>query len=262
MPGPYVSTTPTTESPEAKAIRLLTRQLKELGDHICFLNDDQHHDFKAWRDTTRGYLERFLGKDNHHSTRFRDTRFHGPSYLRSDFPGVSQGPSRREIEERVEAFQKGCATASATLLAAIKHVDDFGVYEEPAEAAPKRKAEVGSGGIHFSAPMNIQNFAIAGRDQTIGHIGNKTGIDLKEIADLLKQSLDITPRQLNDAVKGLEVLGAEEQKPPEKKDWKSILTYGQLVLGVMGKAADLGHKLVPYTAHIMALVEAAKHALK
>jgi hypothetical protein len=129
------------ESTQQKAIRLLTRQLKELGAHICGLNDDQHHDFKAWRDTTREVLERYLGKESHHTTRFRDTRFHGPSYVRSDYPGVPQGPSRREIDDQVHAFQKGCATASATLQAAIKHVDDFGVYEEPAKAVPaKRRA--------------------------------------------------------------------------------------------------------------------------
>ncbi len=39
------------ESAKQKAIRLLTRQLKEIGTHICALNDAQHHDFKAWRDT-------------------------------------------------------------------------------------------------------------------------------------------------------------------------------------------------------------------
>jgi len=38
------------ETPEQRAIRLLTVQLKEIGAHICGLNDDQHHEFKAWRD--------------------------------------------------------------------------------------------------------------------------------------------------------------------------------------------------------------------
>jgi hypothetical protein len=248
------------ESTKQKAIRLLTRQLKEVGTHICGLNDDQHHDFKAWRDTTREVLERYLGKESHHTTRFRDTRFHGPSYLRSDYPGVPQGPSRREIGEQVQAFQKGCATASATLLAAIKHVDDFGVYEEPAKAVPA-KGRGATGGVHFNAPLNVQNLAIAADSaiQKIGSMGDQTNVSLKEIATLLPQSLDLTPRQVQDALKGIEVLGAETQKPAEKRDWKLILTYGQLVMETVGKASDLARKLAPYTPHIVALIEAAKH---
>jgi hypothetical protein len=181
------------ESAKQKAIRLLTRQLKELGTHICGLNDDQHHDFKAWRDTTREVLERYLGKESHHTARFRDTRFHGPSYLRSDYPGVSQGPSQREIQEQSQAFQKGCATAIATLQAAIKHVDDFGVYEEPDRAAAKGRS--GRGGVHFNAPLNVQNLAIAADSavQRISHLGNKTGANLKEISDLLRRARTSLP---------------------------------------------------------------------
>ena len=251
------------ESPQQKAIRLLTRQLKELGTHICGLNDDQHHDFKAWRDTTREVLERYLGKESHHSTRFRDTRFHGPSYLRSDYPGVAQGPSQREIQEQAQAFQKGCATATATLMAAIKHVDDFGVYEEPARATPT-KGRGKSGGVHFNAPLNVQNLAIAADSavQRISHLGNKTGADLKEVADLLQQSQDLTPRQVKQGVADIEALAVEVEKPEEKRNWKAVLDCGQRVLELAGKAVDLGTKLGPHLPSVVALVENARHFLK
>ena len=250
------------ETPEQRAIRLLTVQLKEIGMHICGLTD-QHPDFKAWRDTTRGYLERFLGKENHHATRFVSTRFYGPSYLMSDYPGVPQGPSAREIGEQAQAFQKGCATATATLKAAIKEIEEFGLHEEQPRPGPVRRGRAASGGVSqtFNAPVSIHNLAIAADSaiQKIGNMGDQTNLSLREIASLLPQSLDLTPRQVQDVLKGIEVLGAETQKPVEKRDWKSILTSGQLVMDTVGKASDLAHKLAPYTPHIIALIEAAKH---
>jgi hypothetical protein len=251
------------ETAQERAIRLLKVQLKEIGTHICGLNDDQHHDFKAWRDTTRGYLERFLGKEDHHATRFVGTRFHGPSYLRSDYPGVPQGPSRREIEEQAQAFQTGCATATATLKAAIGEIEEFGLHEEQPSSGPATRGRAASGGVSqtFNAPVSIHNLAIAADSaiQKIGDMGDQTNVSLREIAALLPQSLDLTPRQVQDALKGIEVLGAETQKPVEKRDWKSILTSGQLIMDTVGKASDLAHKLAPYTPHIIALIEASKH---
>jgi len=64
---------------------------------------------------------------------------------------------------------------------------------------------------------------------------------------------------LNEALQGIDALIAETRKPEGKRDWKSVLTYGQLVLETVGKASDLANKLAPYTPHIVALVETAKH---
>jgi hypothetical protein len=251
------------ENAKQKAIRLLTRQLKEIGTHICGLNDDQHHDFKAWRDTTREVLERYLGKESHHTTRFRDTRFRGPSYLKSDYPGVSQGPSQREIQEQAQAFQRGCATATATLQAAIKHVDDFGVYEEAARAA-SAKGRSGSGGVHFNAPLNVQNLAIAADSaaQRISHLGDKTGGDLKEISDLLQKSQDLSPNQVRQGVADVEALAVEVEKPEDKRNWKAVLDCGLRVLEFASKAVDLGAKLGPHLPSVVAVVDKAKHYLK
>jgi hypothetical protein len=249
------------ETPEERAIRLLSIQLKEIGTHICGLNDDQHHDFKAWRDTTRGYLERFLGKENHHTTRFRDTRFHGPTYLRSDYPGVPQGPSQREVQEQAQAFQKGCATATATLQAAIKEIQEFGPHVEQPQPVPAGGRRGTGGGVtqtFINAHVN-QAIATDGATQLVERVGDEIGSSLKEIGELLKQSDSITARQLNEALQGIQALTVETQKPAEKRDWKSILTYGQLVMETVGKASDLAHKLAAYTPHIVALIEAAKH---
>ena len=247
------------ETPEQRAIRLLTVQLKEIGTHICGLNDDQHHDFKAWRDTTRGYLERFLGEENHHPTRFVSTRFHGPSYLRSDYPGVSQGPSAREIGEQAQAFQKGCATAAATLKAAIKEIEEFGLHvQQPQPAPPARRGRAPSGGGVSQTFINSRvNQALAADNATqkVEHIGDEVGPSLEEVAALLKQSDSISARQLNEALQGIEVLIAETRKPEGKRDWKSILTYGQLVTETAGKAVDLGTKLGPHLPAVVALMD-------
>jgi hypothetical protein len=63
------------ERPDQKAIRLLNRQLGELQQTIRSLNNSDNPKFKAWRDSTRGVLERFLGKESHHTSRFVSTRF-------------------------------------------------------------------------------------------------------------------------------------------------------------------------------------------
>jgi len=54
------------ESPDQKAIRLLNRQLGELQQTIRSLNNTDNRKFKAWRDSTRSILERFLGKESHY----------------------------------------------------------------------------------------------------------------------------------------------------------------------------------------------------
>jgi hypothetical protein len=41
-----------------------------------------------------------------------------------------------------------------------------------------------------------------------------------------------------------------------------VLDYGQKILDVAGKAADLGTKLAPYTPAILTLMDQAKHFLK
>ena len=246
------------ESPERKAIRLLNRQLGQLQTIRGFNND--HPDFKTWRDTTREILERYLGKASHHTTRFRDTRFYGPSYLRSDYPGIRHPPEGHEGRVQAEAFQKGCATADASLRAAIKHVEDFGVHVEEPKSVPAGRG----GGVNFHAPVTVENLAIAADSaiQRIRHVGNKTGADLKEISDLLQQSQDLTPRQVRQGVVDIEALAVEAEKPEEKRNWKAVLERGQAILELASKAVDLGEKLAPYTPAILTLMDQARHYIR
>jgi len=248
------------ESAQQKAVRLLTRQLGQLQTVRGF--EVKHPEFKAWRDSTREILERFLGKESHHTTRFRDTRFYGPSYLRSDYPGVRQPPEGYEERIQAQAFKEGCETADASLRAAIKHVEDFGIYEEQAKPGPAKMGR--SGGVSFHAPVTVANLAIASDSavQEIGHVGDKAGADLKEIAELLNDSQDLTPRQLKQGVSDIEALAVEAKKPEDKRNWKAVLERGQAVLDVAAKAVDLGAKLAPHTATIIALMDQAKHYIK
>lgn len=264
MPGPYVSTTPTTESPEAKAIRLLNRQLGQLQT-IRGLNY-KHAEFKAWRDTTMSILERSLGPTSQHTIRFRDTRFLGPSYI---LPFGSPAPPPDYISpEDAAAFKRGCETTEASLKAAIDEISEFGLYTGEGVAPPTtgRGRSRSAGGVsqHFSAnTMHVtQAVATDSAVQRIGHLGNKTGVDLKEISNLLQQSQDLSPNQVKQGVADVEALAIEVEKPEEKRNWKAVLEYGQRVLELAGKAVDLGTKLGPHLPAVVALMEAAKHALK
>ncbi len=162
------------ESSDEKAIRLLKRQLEELQTVRSLNYKDPN--FKAWRDTTTRVLQMFLGPESPHLMRFRDTRFFGPS---SRVPyGVPVNPDYISPRD-VIAFQKACATTDASLRAAIKDVEDFGVYVEQAKPAPTGRGKGGSGGVSqaFHAPVTIHNQAIAADSaiQTIGHVGGHDG---------------------------------------------------------------------------------------
>jgi hypothetical protein len=119
----------------------LNRQLEELQT-IRALNFSNPK-FKAWRDSTRGVLERFLGKDNHHTSRFANTYF--SSMIISTNPFAIRPPPGYVSPEDLRVFQEGCATAEETLKAAIREIDDLGVYEEQPKPAPARKGRSGNG---------------------------------------------------------------------------------------------------------------------
>lgn len=233
------------EEPQQKAMRLLKRQLAELRDKIRGLNYE-HAEFKAWRDTTRTILERFLGPESHHTTRFRDTRF--ISMLVEPFDGDEEF-SQAVSTNNGMAFRAGCETADASLKAAIDEVAEFGVYVEEAKPAPAGRDRGRSGGVSqtFHGPVTFHAQAIAADSaiQKIGHMGDATGTSLKEIAALLQRSEDLTPRQVKQGLAGIEALAVEVEKPEGRRNWKAVLAYGQAVLDVAGKATDLGRSLRP-----------------
>ena len=139
-------------------------------------------------------------------------------------------------------FQTGCETADASLRAAIKHLEDFGVYVEEAEPAGMGRAKSGGGvSQNFHGPVSLnQAIATGNAVQRIGQVGNKAGADLKEIADLLQQSQDLSPNQVRQGIGSSKFLSGQVELPEEKRNWKSVLERRQRVLELAGKAVDLG----------------------
>ncbi len=246
------------ESPDKKAIRLLNRQLGELQS-IRGLNAENPL-FTAWYDTTKTALDRFLGPDSHHTRTFGSIMFLDFQLTVTPFGGTAP-PSSYVSPEDLRIFREGCNTADATLRAAIRHVEDYGVYAEEPRPKPapagRRKGGVSQ---NFHGPVQLnQAIATDSAVQRVGHVGNETGIDLKELSDLLQQSQDLTPRQVRQGVADIEALADEVEKPEEKRNWRSVLECGQRVLELAGKAVDLGTKLGPHLPAVVALIEKARH---
>jgi hypothetical protein len=252
------------ETPEQKAIRLLKRQLDELQT-IRDLSY-QRAEFKAWRDTTRGVLERYLGKENHHTSRFANTRF--LSQVINTAPWGGTPPQGYVSNEDRHEFREGCSTAEQTLKAAIREIEDFGVYEGPPKpASTNRRNRGGNGGVTqtFNAPVSIHNLAVAADNavQRIGHMGDdKTGASLKEIAELLQQSEELSRREVKEGLTHIQAMAVEVAKPEANRNWKAVLTSGQAILDITNKATDLAKKIAPYTPAILSLVDQAKHWIK
>jgi hypothetical protein len=187
------------ESGQDKAVRLLNEQLTELQS-IRGLNGEDPS-FTAWHDTTMSLLKRFLSPTSPHLERFVDIPFLSQIYPAP--PGHERG-----------IFVAGCKTADATIRAVLKEIENFGVYI--GQTTPGVAGKGRSGSLHqtFNAPVSMnQAIATDNAIQKIGQVGDKIGASLKEIADLLQQSQDLTPRQVNEGLAGIEVLASEQRKP-------------------------------------------------
>jgi hypothetical protein len=244
-PTEYFVPTP-LESLDQKAVRLLNEQLKELESVRGLSSDDPQ--FKAWRNTTVSLLKRVLAPTSPHLESFLDIGFE--TYVYPASPGHEH-----------QRFVDGCRTAEASPRAVVKEIENFGIHVEQHGT----KAAAAQGGVHqtFHGPVTIQNQALATDNaiQKIGHVGNATGVSLREIADVFKESEELTQRQVREGLAGIEALAVEVQKPEAKRNWKSVLDCGQVVLAIVDKATDLAHKLAPHTQTIVSLVQSAKHAL-
>lgn len=163
------------ESPDQKAVRLLKRQLEELQT-IRGLNY-KHAEFKAWRDSTRSILDRYLGPEEHLSTRFRNLMFFGQTII-VPYGGLAPPPGYISPED-AEAFRNACETSDATLRAAMRHIEDFGLYVEQPKSAPAGRGRTRTSGVSqsFTGPVHLsQAIATDSAVQRVGHVGNKTGV--------------------------------------------------------------------------------------
>jgi hypothetical protein len=244
-----------SESLQEKAIRVLSRQLEELQQSIRLLNGGDPK-FKAWHDTTLSLLKRLLGKENTHTLRLRNTKFFSmvePGYVGAD---------------SMQEFHGGCYTAEETLKAAIREIEDFGVYEDlPKQPSSNDKSRGGNGGgitQTFNAPVSIHNMAIAADNaiQKIEHMGDNTGASLKEIAALLQQSEELSLREMKEGLANIEAVALEVTKPEAQRNWSAIFERGEGILRLADKATDLAKKLAPYTPAVVTWIEQAKHWMK
>jgi hypothetical protein len=254
----------TTDGTEdIKAIRLLNQQLGEL-QNVRGLNYKEPL-FEAWRDTTKAYLERFLPPDNPHIKTFQNLNF--MSHVINTVPwGSYPRPSGYISPADQQCFLGSCNTAEATIKAVLRYIEEFGVYVGPSgERGGKGKSRtVSHGGVqqNFYGSVEIKNQAIATDNaiQRIGQMGDM-GASLKEIAELFQQSEDLTKREIKEGLRQIEVLASEIQKPPDRRNWESMLESGEKVLAIAGKAADLAHNLAPHIHWVAGLVEKAKRLL-
>jgi hypothetical protein len=135
------------ESPEAKAIRLLNRQLGELQT-VRTLNAENPL-FTPWYDATKTALDRFLGPDSHHTKTFSNIMFLDFPTLTSDLPfggmqfGGMEPPPGHVSSEDLRVFREGCSSADATLRAAIRHVEDYGVSTS-GKRSPRQRGGAGA----------------------------------------------------------------------------------------------------------------------
>jgi hypothetical protein len=147
------------ESTNEKAIRLLKRQLEELGTVRALSYKDPR--FKSWRDTTTRVLERFLGPTSPHTIRVRDTHF--VTLIIRTNPWGGGMPDNYISPEDAQQFQDACEVVEASLKAAIQDVEDFGVHVEQPQSATRRGGRGRSGGVRqtFHGPVTFHNQAIA-----------------------------------------------------------------------------------------------------
>jgi hypothetical protein len=250
------------EEYQQKAIRLLSRCLHELK--VVRVTNYKSPMFKAWHDTTSSVLETFLGPHSPYTNRFRSTRF--LSMTVEPFDGDFEFSDAVSTTDGM-TFRSACDTTEASLKAAIRHVEDFGAYiEEEVKPVPLSTRKSGSGGVTqtFHGPVTIHAQAIATDSaiQKIGHMGDATGASLKEIANLLQRSEDLTQKQVKEGLAGIEALAVEVEKPEGQRNWKAVIDYGQKVLDIAGRATDLGIKLAPFTPAIIAHMENAGRFIK
>ena len=173
-----------------------------------------------------------------------------------DYPGarVPRGPGREDLEK----FASDAEVADACLKGAIERIRVFGVArDEPEPAKPARGRSRGSLTQHFHGPVN-QAVAMDSATQNVGHIG-PSGSTVDEVVRLLRESEELTKREVGEAARAAEQLNAEVQKPDEGRNWKSVAEWGNTLLGIAGKATDLTEKLTSHMPWIAQLVEQARH---
>lgn len=149
--------------------------------------------------------------------------------------------------------------AEGSIKGAIEEVRNFGIHYEEGRSRPSAKRAGFQQNFHGPVKIYSQAIATDNAIQNIGQMGS-TGATLKEIAALIDQSLDLTGRQRMEGLKAIEVIASEQQKPETRRDWKSIVDWGDKLLAISDHATDMAARLSSHLPAITALVhEAMRH---
>lgn len=248
---------------ESAAMNLLNDQLNKLMQVRSL--DAQHPDFTIWHDTVKDLFQRFLRPDSPHFNRFKNLSFKGPPVMRLDFPSSRHryGITGEEAHSAEDAakFLRDCGIAEGCIKGAMDTIRNFGIHSEGVDG---RNVPQKGGGVQqtFHGPVTFHSQAIA-TDKAVQNIGNmgSEGASLKEIAALLRESMELRGREVQEGLKAVEEIAAEIQKPKERRNWRSLIDGGEKLLGIATKATDLTVRLAPYLAHITALVHEASSKL-
>ena len=92
--------------------------------------------------------------------------------------------------------------------------------------------------------------------QTVGHVG-PTGSSFDEIARLLHESEELTPRQVKEAAGAVEQLNVEVRKEHGTRNWRQIAEWGTTLLNIAHTATDLSTKLASHLPTVTSLIEEA-----
>ena len=243
----------------SNAIRLLQQQLQRLS----LIGNHRDPQFTAWQDATTSLLQKFLTPDSPHLRTFSRIKYRAQTQARR-LPYGYRGPipTAHDVNPAdIEAFNRGRDIAMACIKSVIEELHNFGIQSKMGAHLPPPQQARGFQQI-FKGPVTIQNQAVATDNaiQNIGQMGT-TGSDLKQIADLLKQSMELNGREQSEGLHAIEVIASEIKKPESTRDWKSIFDWGEKLTGIASKATDLAVKLAPYMPAVVRFVEEAAKRL-
>jgi hypothetical protein len=234
-----------------RAVELFKEQLAALGSvrHLHGITPE----FAKWKDSTNALFMKYL-PTSPHFIRFSRIQF-GLSRRRS-FSGRGNPPP-----QTMQAYyQRGCDAAEQSIKGAIEDIERFDV-ESSTQPSTSQRA-----GLHISAnaPITINsNLAVAmdNATQNVRQVTTQEGAQLEEITALLKQSSELTGRQMLEAVGAIDAIAVEMRKPKSGWNWHTILDNTSKLSAVMTLATDISARLAPHLQWIVGLVEQGKQIL-
>ena len=244
------------ETDQEKAIRLLRQQIDRINTIPDFLDGRM----LGWFDTTKNLLTKFLGRESNTVKMFDHVSWAPKTKqtLTSDYE-IAQGSIGDAKKRARDVFNIARGQVIQLLNSGIEHISEFGI----ATSGPPENRSPQTGSVYntYHGAVTIQNQANA-TNKAIQHavLNGSGGHDLTEITKLLQESMQLTRYEVRDGLKAVEDIAAELSKTEAKRDSKTILERGNLLLSITTKMVELKDKLAPHLPTLTLLVDqAAKH---